>query len=97
MSKFDMTLEHGSLVIRVPVRVETAQESSEAREKEAKQRLTRRELEVFERIRRRLTNKEIAAEINISTRTVTFHVSSLLQKFGCTSRWELVQKFGFKD
>ena len=92
-----MTLEHGSLVIRVPVRVETAEESNQAWVQEAKQLLTRRELEVLEGIRRRLMNKEIAAEICVSERTVKFHVSSLLQKFGCTSRWELVQKFGFKE
>jgi DNA-binding NarL/FixJ family response regulator len=48
--------------------------------------LSRREIEVLELVRMRRANKEIAAELNISLRTVKFHVSALLRKFGATSR-----------
>ena len=37
-----------------------------------------------------LGNKEIASALNISERTVKFHVSALLRKFQCKSRRELV-------
>ena len=84
-------------MIRVPVRVETAKEGGKRREQEAKRLLTRREVEVFEAIRRRLQDKEIAAELHISVSAVKHHVMHLLRKFECASRWELVRKFGFKD
>ena len=41
-------------------------------------KLTRREDEVLGGIMRSLANKEIAADLNLSERTVKFHVSSLL-------------------
>ena len=97
MSGFDASIEGGCLVIRVPVRVETAKEGGKRREQEAKRLLTRREVEVFEAIRRRLQDKEIAAELHVSVSAVKHHVAHLLQKLGCASRWELVRKFGFKD
>jgi DNA-binding CsgD family transcriptional regulator len=37
-----------------------------------------------------LSNKEIAARLNISERTVKFHVSNLLAKFGVERRQELI-------
>lgn len=49
-------------------------------------KLSRREQEVLGGILRTLTNKEIAAKLNVSERTVKFHVSSLLAKFGVTGR-----------
>lgn len=39
------------------------------------------------------TNKEIAAKLNISERTVKFHISSLLAKYGAKSRRELFMRF----
>jgi DNA-binding NarL/FixJ family response regulator len=41
---------------------------------------------VLEMLRQRKCNKDIAAERNISLRTVKFHVASLLKKYGYTSR-----------
>jgi DNA-binding CsgD family transcriptional regulator len=55
-------------------------------------RLTRREDEVLDGITRSLANKEIASELNLSERTVKFHVSSLLAKFKVRSRMELMRE-----
>jgi DNA-binding CsgD family transcriptional regulator len=53
--------------------------------------LSGREREVLAGIMNSLLNKEIAADLNISERTVKFHVSSLLAKFRVRSRFELMQ------
>ncbi|MFY9530900.1 MAG: helix-turn-helix transcriptional regulator [Candidatus Acidiferrales bacterium] len=50
-----------------------------------------REKEVLGGILNSLLNKQIAARLCISERTVKFHVSSLLAKFGVHSRVELMQ------
>jgi len=55
-------------------------------------RLTRREEEVLGGLMRSLANKEIAATLNLSERTVKFHVSSLLAKFRVRGRMELVRE-----
>jgi DNA-binding NarL/FixJ family response regulator len=48
--------------------------------------LTARELEILRRVGAGRANKEIAAELGISERTVRTHVSSILSKLGLTSR-----------
>ena len=58
----------------------------------ASAKLTRREEEVLDGIFRSLANKEIACELNISERTVKFHISSLLSKFKVRSRMELMRE-----
>lgn len=55
-------------------------------------KLTRREEEVLNGVMRSLANKEIAASLNLSERTVKFHVSSLLAKFCVRGRMELVRE-----
>ncbi len=55
-------------------------------------KLTCREEEVLDGIFRSLANKEISCELNISERTVKFHVSSLLSKFKVRSRRELMRE-----
>jgi DNA-binding CsgD family transcriptional regulator len=54
--------------------------------------LTRREEEVLSGLMHSLANKEIAANLNLSERTVKFHVSSLLAKFQVRGRMELVRE-----
>ena len=52
--------------------------------------LSRREQEVLDSLLENLANKEIASKLNISERTVKFHVSNLLSKFGVRRRADLI-------
>lgn len=52
--------------------------------------LSRREREVLDPLLENLANKEIAQKLHISERTVKFHVSSLLNKFGVRRRSDLI-------
>jgi DNA-binding NarL/FixJ family response regulator len=52
--------------------------------------LSKREREVLDALLENLANKEIASRLNISERTVKFHVSNLLNKFGVRRRADLI-------
>jgi DNA-binding NarL/FixJ family response regulator len=52
--------------------------------------LSTRETQVLNRLLDNLSNKEIAAKLNISERTVKFHVSNVLTKFGVGRRADLI-------
>jgi len=52
--------------------------------------LSRREKEVLGTVLENLSNKEIAVRLNISERTVKFHVSNLLSKFSVQRRADLI-------
>jgi len=52
--------------------------------------LTRRQTEILDGVLHQRTNKEIASILNLSERTIKFHMSSLLAKFKVRSRMELV-------
>jgi two-component system, NarL family, nitrate/nitrite response regulator NarL len=52
--------------------------------------LSRREQEVLNALLENLANKEIGSKLNISERTVKFHVSNLLNKFGVRRRADLI-------
>jgi DNA-binding CsgD family transcriptional regulator len=49
-----------------------------------------REKEVLARLLENKSNKEIANVLNISERTVKFHVSNLLSKYGVQRRADLI-------
>jgi DNA-binding NarL/FixJ family response regulator len=53
-------------------------------------RLSRREKEVMDSLLENLSNKEIAAKLNMSERTAKFHVSNLLAKYGVRRRADLI-------
>jgi DNA-binding NarL/FixJ family response regulator len=54
--------------------------------------LTVREIEVLECLHEGLRNADIASHLDISTRTVETHVSSIISKLGARSRTEAVRK-----
>jgi DNA-binding CsgD family transcriptional regulator len=54
--------------------------------------LTSRQRAVLECVIRGLTDKEIGIKFNIETRTVKYHVSGLLAKYGCKNRVALARE-----
>lgn len=52
--------------------------------------ISRREREVLDLLLENLSNKEIATKLFVSERTVKFHVSNLLSKFGVQRRSDLI-------
>jgi DNA-binding NarL/FixJ family response regulator len=59
-------------------------------ETEALLGLTKREFEVVEQLVAGRANKEIANALELSTKTVEFHVKNILRKAGVSSRLEFV-------
>lgn len=55
-------------------------------------RLSSRETDVVEALRKGLSNKEIARRLEISERTVKAHLTSVFQKFGVEDRLQLLLK-----
>ena len=68
------------------IKLETQDDSESA----ALEPLTDREHEVLELLGQGLTNKEIAAQLYITERTVKFHVSAILRKLNASNRTEAV-------
>lgn len=48
--------------------------------------LTRREMDVLRELGQGLTNKEVANELHISTATVRFHITNIIEKLGAENR-----------
>jgi len=77
-----------SLISRV---IDVIQSPARARPAGARgARLSRREEEVLDALVDNLSNKEIAQRLHISERTVKFHVSNVLSKFGVARRADLI-------
>lgn len=55
-------------------------------------KISERERQVLEALLDNLANKEIASKLGISERTVKFHVSNLLSKFGVERRQHLISR-----
>ncbi len=56
-------------------------------------RLSRREQQVLDALLENLANKEIASRLNVSERTIKFHVSNVLAKFAVRRRADLILHF----
>ena len=54
--------------------------------------LSPRQTEILLSVIRNRANKEIASRLNITVRTVKFHISSLLSKFGVDNRADLARR-----
>ena len=59
-------------------------------EHELSEEITSRETEVLRMLAEGLANKEIGARLGISEHTVKFHISSILDKLGASTRTEAV-------
>lgn len=55
-------------------------------------RLSRREQQIVELLRERLTNKEIAVRLNLSEQTIKNHVHHILRKVGVSNRLRVVER-----
>ena len=75
--------------LRNPLSDINAEETEAARQR--LQKLTSREYEVFERLVAGMSNKEIAAQLSISPRTVEFHRAHLMEKMAAKGLPELVR------
>jgi DNA-binding NarL/FixJ family response regulator len=53
-------------------------------------KITGRQQEVLDALLQQLSNKEVGSKLNISLRTVKFHVSNILSKFGVRRRSDLI-------
>jgi DNA-binding CsgD family transcriptional regulator len=71
-------------------RPRTSASRTKGRVRLAERVLTARQIEVFQRVARGLANKQIAAELGISERSVKGHVSDLLRKFDVPNRAGLI-------
>lgn len=58
--------------------------------------LTKTEIEVLKLILDGMSNKEIENELYISHSTVTFHITNILKKSGCSNRIKLIIRY-FKE
>jgi DNA-binding CsgD family transcriptional regulator len=83
--KITASIRDGAIIVKIPLVVipRIMQQSGLD--------LSRRETEVLEGLKEGLANKEIANKLNISERTVKFHVSNLLSKFKVDSRIQLMR------
>ncbi len=70
----------------------TESRNPESSERINKAGLTTRQLKVLELICEGLINKEIAAKLFVSSRTVDMHVSNILQRLNCKTRTEAINK-----
>lgn len=82
----------GSLLATVATSAVLRRVRGEASHPGATPALTPREQGVLEQLARGLGNKQIAAALGISERTVKFHVSSVFAKLGAANRTEAVTR-----
>src|SRR5215469_16413219 len=83
--KITASIRDGAIIVKIPlVVVPRIMQQSELD-------LSRRQTEVLKGLNEGLANKEIANKLNISERTVKFHVSNLFTKFKVDSRTQLMR------
>jgi DNA-binding NarL/FixJ family response regulator len=66
-------------------------ETARKRESSSVDQLTRQELQVMQAVAQGGTNRDVAAQLFISPRTVDHHLRSIFQKLGISSRSELIR------
>jgi DNA-binding NarL/FixJ family response regulator len=88
------TIYHGGSLLQPVVATKLLEhiQASQSGQLLPPERLTGREMEVLRLLARGKNNKEIAVELVITTRTVKFHVSSILKKLNAGNRTEAVSR-----
>ena len=82
--KITASIRDGAIIVKIPLVVVPRIMQQSGLD------LSRRQTEVLEGLKEGLANKEIANKLNISERTVKFHVSNLFTKFKVDSRIQLM-------
>lgn len=91
-AEVSMELTETHLVLRIPIKT-TKQMGAEV--SPSPLLLSGRQQQVVEGVRRGLSNKEIANNLNLTVRTIKFHVSDILDRIGeGRTRLEIMKKFG---
>lgn len=83
--KITASIRDGAIIVKIPLVVVPRIMQQSGLD------LSRRQTEVLEGLNEGLANKEIANKLNISERTVKFHVSNLFTKFKVDSRSQLMR------
>jgi DNA-binding CsgD family transcriptional regulator len=82
----------GLLAVQCLVRGRAKELLKQGREAAGPSTLSPRQKEILQSVMCNRANKEIASLLNITVRTVKFHISSLLNKFGVENRAELARR-----
>src|SRR4029077_9551417 len=85
-----------TLVVRIPIEVQFERGIITVKESDMPYSFTQREKQVLAGICECKGNKEIAQQMNLSERTIKFHVSSLLSKAQVSCRQELAARYSVK-
>jgi DNA-binding CsgD family transcriptional regulator len=84
-------LRAGPWVERAAHELRASGETARKRDVSTATDLTPQELQVAQLVQQGLTNKEVAAQLFVSPRTVDFHLRNVFAKTGVTSRVELAR------
>jgi DNA-binding NarL/FixJ family response regulator len=94
-----MTIKRGELLIHVPIEMIVEEVAPTARKGVANIfRLTKREQDVLNGMRRGLAHKEIGTMLNLSERTIKFHAGNIYTKMGTGhSKHDILRKYGLTE
>ena len=84
-------LRYSCAAISLLVRPSATGETVRKRDLSAAEQLTPHELQIAGLVTQGLTNKEIAAQLYLSPRTIDYHLRKVFTKLGIGSRTELVR------
>jgi DNA-binding NarL/FixJ family response regulator len=75
---------------RARAELRAAGETTHKRDPDTLAQLTPQELQVAQRVSQGLSNKEVAAQLFLSPRTIEYHLRKVFTKLGISSRAELI-------